>query len=155
MITWSTLPSGDENRFMTSRRLMEQRSKRSDRGIKIKEHPVKEDLHKVRSLARDLRNDKESPRSPRERLAGYALAARALDKCRAAIMGWQGEYLSNCPLDQRWLAFAELDYNLFRAFVATGATDSEVAGWISQHAKPRPQAEIDTWNNREGAVRLS
>lgn len=116
---------------------------------------MKEDLETVKSLARDLREDKESPRSPREKLGGYALAARALDKCRAALVGWQGEYFSNCPLDQRWLKFAELDYNTFRDFVATGATDDQVAGWIGEHAKKRPQAEIAAWNDREGSVRLS
>ncbi|MBD0306491.1 MAG: DUF5069 domain-containing protein [Nitrospiraceae bacterium] len=116
---------------------------------------MKENLNKVKLLARDLRNDKQYPRSPRETLAGYALAARALDKCRAVLVGWEGDYVSNCPLDQRWLAFAEIDYNAFKAFVATGATDDEVAGWIHQQSKKRPQAEIDTWNRREGAVRLS
>ena len=79
---------------------------------------MKENLEKVKLLARDLRNDKEFPRSPRETLAGYVLAARALDKCRAALAGWQGEYHSNCPLDQTWLKFAEIDYNTYRAFVA-------------------------------------
>lgn len=116
---------------------------------------MKEDLEQVKSLARDLRDDKESPRSPREKLGGYALAARALDKCRAALVGWQGEYFSNCPLDQRWLKFAELDYNAFRSFVATGATDDQVAGWIGEHAKKRSHAEIAAWNDREGSVRLS
>jgi hypothetical protein len=64
---------------------------------------MKEDLGKVQSLARDLRGDgdKESPRGPRERLGDYALAVRALDKSRATLVGWQGEYYSNCPLDQR------------------------------------------------------
>jgi hypothetical protein len=116
---------------------------------------MKENLDKVKLLARDLRNDKGSPRSPREKLGGYALAARALDKCRAALVGWQGEYLSNCPLDQRWLKFAELDYNAFRALVATGATDDQVAAWVEQHAKKRPQAEIIAWNDRQGSVQLS
>lgn len=116
---------------------------------------MKEDLDTVKLLARDLRDDKESPRSPREKLGGYALAARALDKCRAALVGWQGEYFSNCPLDQRWLKFAELKYNAFRTFVATGTTDDQVAGWIGEHAKKRPQAEITAWNDREGSVRLS
>ena len=116
---------------------------------------MKENIEKVKLLARDLREDKASPRSPREKLGGYALAARALDKCRAALVGWQGEYFSNCPLDQRWLKFAELDYNAFRAFVATGATDDQVAGWIEQHARKRPQAEIAAWTDREGSVRLS
>lgn len=116
---------------------------------------MKDDLEKVKSLARDLRDDKMSPRSPRETLAGYALAARALDKCRATLIGWQGEYFSNCPLDQRWLRFAEIDYGQFKAFVGTGATDREVAQWIVDHAKKRPQAEIDAWTHREGAVQLS
>src|SRR5438046_9887537 len=66
-------------------------------------------LEKVRLLARDLRDGKQFPRSPRETLADYVLAARAVDKCRAVLAGWEGEYHSNCPLDQRWLKFAEID----------------------------------------------
>ena len=66
------------------------------------------------------------PRSPRQTLAGYVLAARAVDKCRAVLAGWEGEYHSNCPLDQRWLKFAEIDYDEFRSFVAAGATDDEI-----------------------------
>ena len=116
---------------------------------------MKADLENVKKLARDLREDKEVPRSPRETLGGYALAARALDKCRAALVGWQGDYLSNCPLDQRWLSFAAIDYDAFREFVSTGATDAEVAEWIGTHAKKRSQAEIDAWNRREGSVYLS
>lgn len=44
---------------------------------------MKENLEQVKLLARDLRNGKEFPRSPRETLGGYVLADRALDKCRA------------------------------------------------------------------------
>jgi hypothetical protein len=116
---------------------------------------MKQDLEKVKELARDLRDDKSSPRGPHVTLGGYALAARALDKCRAALVGRQGDYLSNCPLDQRWLRFAEIDYGSFRSYVATGATDEQVAAWIGEHAKQRPAAEIDAWNKREGAVQLS
>ncbi len=116
---------------------------------------MKEDLNKVKELARDLRDDKASPRAPHVKLGGYALAARALDKCRAALIGWQGDYLSNCPLDQRWLKFAAIDYASFRSYVATGATDEEVSAWIGEHAKKRPPAEIEAWNKREGAVQLS
>lgn len=53
---------------------------------------MKDNLEKVKLLARDLRNGKEFPRSPRETLAGYVLAARAVDKCRAVLVGWEGEY---------------------------------------------------------------
>lgn len=116
---------------------------------------MKQNIEKVKELARDLRDDKTAPRGPHVTLGGYALAARALDKCRAALVGWQGDYLSNCPLDQRWLRFAEIDYGSFRSYVATGATDKEVAAWIGEHAKQRPPAEIEAWNKREGAVQLS
>ena len=84
---------------------------------------MRPDLEKVRLLARDLRGGKQYPRSPRETLGGYVLAARAVDKCRAVLAGVEGDYHSNCPLDQIWLNFAEIKYDDFRAFVATGATD--------------------------------
>jgi len=116
---------------------------------------MKENLEKVKLLARDLRDDKEFPRSPRETLAGYVLAARAVDKCRGALVGWQGEYHSNCPLDQRWLKFAEIEYGAFRLFIASGATDDEVAAWIGEHAKKRPRADIVIWNNQQRDQRLS
>src|SRR5437667_8549229 len=96
---------------------------------------MKENLEKVKLLARDLRNGKEFPRSPRERLGGYVLAARAVDKCRAVLVGCQGEYHSNCPLDQRWLKFAEINYDAYRSFVATGATDDDDGAWIREDAE--------------------
>jgi hypothetical protein len=116
---------------------------------------MKENLEKVQLLARDLRNGKQFPRSPRETLGGYVLAARAVDKCRAVLVGWQGEFHSNCPLDQRWLKFAEIDYGAFRLFVASGATDDEIAEWIEKHAKKRSRADIVIWNNKERDLRLS
>ena len=56
--------------------------------------------------AKDL--TKEYPRSPRETLAGYVIAARMLDKCRAAISGTLGEYHFDCPLDRYFLQFTAL-----------------------------------------------
>jgi hypothetical protein len=116
---------------------------------------MQQNLEKVKLLARDLRDGKQYPRSPRETLAGYVLAARALDKCRAVLAGWQGEYHANCSLDQRWLKFAEMNFDDFKAFVATGATDDEVAAWIGKHAKNRPRVEIIAWNNQQRDLRLS
>jgi hypothetical protein len=116
---------------------------------------MQEDLAQVKLLARDLRDGKEFPRSPRATLAGYVLAARAVDKCRAVLASMQGEYHSNCPVDQIWLKFTKIDYKAFRSFVATGATDDEIAGWIGKHAKNRPRIEIITWNNKQRDLRLS
>ena len=103
--------------------------------------------------ARDL--TKEYPRSPRETLAGYVIATRVLDKCRAAIAGTLGEYHFDCPLDRRFFEFAGIKAESFRSFVATGANDDEVAAWISEHAASRPGIEIIKWNNRMREFRLS
>jgi hypothetical protein len=40
---------------------------------------MKPNLEKVKLLSRDLRDSKEYPRSPRETLGGYVLAARAVN----------------------------------------------------------------------------
>ena len=108
---------------------------------------------KLRLLAKDL--TKDFPRSPRATLAGYVLAARCIDKCRAVLNGTAGEYHYACPLDQRWLTFAEVNAEELKNFVATGATDAEIADWITKHAKQRPRVEIIQWNNRERDLRLS
>jgi hypothetical protein len=65
------------------------------------------------------------------------LAARCLDKCRASLVGWQGDYTYNCPMDQQFLAEAELDAQEFKDFVATGADDHEVEQWIQERARSK------------------
>ena len=107
---------------------------------------------KLKLLALDL--TKNYPRSPRETLAGYVIAARMLDKCRAVLAGTAGEYHFDCPLDNQFLGFAGIDAEQFKAFVATGATDVEVAGWIEQHSKVKDRAEIIVWNNKLRCTRL-
>src|ERR1041384_2898207 len=113
------------------------------------------DLDKAKLLAPDLRDGKNYPRSPRATLGGYVIAARTLDKCRALLAGWEGEYHFNCPLDKRWFEFAEIDADEFKSFVATGATGAQVATWIEARARQRPRAEIIAWNNQMRDLRLS
>lgn len=108
---------------------------------------------KLQLLAKDL--TREYPRSPRETLGGYLLAARALDKCRAVLNGTQGEYHFDCPLDRQFFDFSGIDSTQFKDFVASGATDSEVAEWIQQHAQSRPRIEVIKWNNKLRDTRLS
>jgi len=90
-------------------------------------------LEKLKLLARDLR--KEEPRYGGVQLAGFDGAARALDKCRASLLGWQGDYMFGCPLDQMFFQQAGIDQEEFRNLVATGASDGEVEEWLRQHAK--------------------
>jgi hypothetical protein len=108
---------------------------------------------KLTLLAKDL--TKQYPRSPRDTLGGYVLAARCIDKCRAVLNGTQGEYHYNCPLDQRFLQFAEINAEELKAFVATGTTDEDVAQWIGEHAKKRARVEVIQWNNQQRDARLS
>jgi len=102
----------------------------------------------LRAQARDLRT--EFPRSPRETLGGYVLAARAVDKCRASLCGINGEYNFNCPLDVMFFRFAGLTSEAFKALVATGATDHEVEAWISANATRHSAADIMAWNSKTG-----
>ena len=110
-------------------------------------------LEKIKLYARDL--TKDFPRSPRETLAGYVLAARCIDKCRATILGVNGEYDFACGLDSQFLSFAEIKPDELKSYVATGATDEEIGKWITQNAKKRELKEIILWNNKKRDQSLS
>jgi len=95
-------------------------------------------------LALDLTLD--YPRSPRALFAGYVIVGRVIDKCRAVCNGTAGEYDYNCGLDRVFFEFVGIDADDFKDFVATGATDEEIADWIHEHAKAHSAAEIASWN---------
>jgi uncharacterized protein DUF5069 len=108
---------------------------------------------KVTSLARDLR--KTPPRSPREVLGDFVIAARMLDKARADLLGINGEYnFYPCGLGAFFWKFTGLDAMKFKEFVATGATDSEVANWILENTTQKDRLAIIRWNNEMIAKRL-
>ena len=88
-------------------------------------------LDKVRQVARDLR--RQEPRPSDEELGGESHAARTVDKCRASLLGCNGDYQFGCPLDQLFFEQTGIDQDEFRDYVATGATDQEIAAWIRQH----------------------
>ena len=90
------------------------------------------DLEAVKKLAKDLR--KEDPRDPSVELGGFAKAARCVDKCRATLVGWQGEFIYGCPLDRSFLTAAGIGVEEFKQFVATGVDDQAIAGFIREHA---------------------
>ena len=68
---------------------------------------------RVQTLARDLR--KTPPRSPRETLGGFVMAARMLDKARADLLGINGEYnFYPCGLGAYFWKFTGLDAMKFK-----------------------------------------
>lgn len=87
------------------------------------------------------------PRSPRCRLGGYAGLPRMLDKGRATIIGKNGEYHFDCPLDQRILTFIGLEAAALKAELATGKGDGEILAWINANSKnKRSEWEIEQWS---------
>ena len=89
---------------------------------------------------------KEPPRSPRSRLAGYALMARMIDKGRASIEGNAGEYHYACPLDQMLFEFKGVEAGEVKNLLGSGATDDEVAAWFNRHGTPKTSEEIEGWS---------
>ena len=86
------------------------------------------------------------PRSARCRLGGYVLLPRLLDKCRATILGKNGEYHYDCPLDQQFFGFIGLNADRLKDEVARGGTDGEILTWINEHATfKRAPWEVAQW----------
>jgi hypothetical protein len=102
---------------------------------------------KLRALAPDL--NRSAPRSPYVALSKEfpAVAARLVDKCRAELLGQNGSYHYDCPMDRRFFAATGLAAEPLREFIATGAGDDEVAAWMSAHAKA-PAEKILDWSCR-------
>jgi hypothetical protein len=108
---------------------------------------------RVADLARDLRN--VFPRSPRAKLGPYVVGARTLDKCRAALLGWEGEYVFGSLLDGYFFGFLRLSADAFRVTVASGASDDEMVAWIAANGVRHSPEKIVAWNNRMREMRLS
>jgi len=98
---------------------------------------------------------KVPPRSPREKLGGFVVAARALDKCRATLAGTEGEYHFDCPLDRMLFEFAGIPAEEFKNKAASGADDDEVAQFLRDTSKVEDPKEIIRWNNEMRYKRIS
>lgn len=87
------------------------------------------------------------PRSPRTRLGGFVHLPRLLDKARAQAGGTLGEYIWNCPLDQRFFAFTGVAPEALLAAVQTGRGDAEMLAWLlAEMPVPRQPWEILAWS---------
>ncbi len=100
--------------------------------------------HNNKMETKDL--TKMAPRSPYETIGGFAIIARTIDKCRATIAGKNGEYHFNCPLDKGLFGFKGIDADAFKAYVASGKTDEEIAAWVKANGTPKTDAEITAWS---------
>lgn len=97
---------------------------------------------------------KNAPRGPRERLGGYVILARAIDKCRADLAGTIGDFHTNCPLDRILFDWKGTDYDAFRALVASGADDAALVAFINGTGIPKTEAAVEEWSAQTERVSL-
>src|ERR1700704_5416703 len=96
---------------------------------------------------------RESPRSPRVRVGGYAILGRTLDKCRALVAGNIGEYHFDCPLDNMLFGFKGVKGDDFKAQIANGASDQQMVEWLVLKRAKRTPDEIKRWSDEVEARR--
>ena len=89
---------------------------------------------------------KEPPRSPHADIGGFVILGRTIDKCRALLWGKIGEYHFDCPLDNQLFGFMGIKGADFKAFVAEGHSDGEIAEWVKKEGQTKTDAEIAEWN---------
>jgi len=61
----------------------------------------------------------------------------------------------DCPLDNLFLNFVGITADEFRSQVATGASDDEMAAWITEKSKQEEPRDIIQWNNDLRYKRIS
>ena len=98
---------------------------------------------------------KESPRSPRVRVGGYAILGRTLDKCRALVAGNIGEYHFDCPLDNMLFGFKGVKGVDFKAQIENGASDQQMAEWLDANGEKKTPEEIKSWGDKVEAENYS
>lgn len=88
------------------------------------------------------------PRSPRVRLGGFVILPRILDKGRASLIGKNGEYHFNCPLDAHFFRFVGIEADALKRQLALGKGDGEILQWIHANSRSQPNPwQIATWSN--------
>ena len=96
-------------------------------------------------VTRDL--NKHAPHSPRERINGFVIATRAVDKCRASLAGKLGEYHYDCPLDNVLFSFKGITAKQFTRAVTTVSDYEKIGDWLQINGTPKTAAEIKAWSD--------
>jgi hypothetical protein len=103
-------------------------------------------------VSKDL--SRRAPKSPRERIAGFVILGRAIDKCRASLDGTVGNYKFDGTLDNVLFAFKGITAEQFKTAVAAAKTYEEVGEWLLANGTSRTAAEIKTWSDEIEASSL-
>ncbi len=91
-------------------------------------------------------------RSPRERLGGYVILPRLIDKLRLHAQGLLPDsYVPfllrpGLPLDGRFMAFTGLQPEVLRQAVLGRDSEEEILAWVTHAAVPHGSQEIRGWS---------
>ena len=96
---------------------------------------------------------KSPPRRPDEKLNGFVILGRTIDKCRALIAGKVGEYHYDCPVDKRLFTFKGINGDELKAKVVAGKSDQEIADWLLTVGTPHTSEEIKEWSHSIAQLR--
>ena len=96
-------------------------------------------------IDRDL--SKVAPHSPRERIAGFAIASRTVDKCRASLAGTLGEFHYDCPLDNMLFSFKGINGEQFKTAVQAAKNYEDIGTWLQANGTPKTPVEIKAWSD--------
>jgi hypothetical protein len=94
---------------------------------------------------------KQSPHSPRDRIGGFAIACRAVDKCRASLADTLGEYHYDCPLDNQLFSFKGISGDQFKAAVKSAKNYDDVGDWLLANGTAKTAQEIKDWSDSQEA----
>ena len=97
---------------------------------------------------------KQAPHSPRERLAGFVIAIRAVDKCLASLVGKLGQYHYDCPLDNSLFTFKGITGGQFKEAVRTSKDYEEIGIWLHANGTLKTANEIKAWSDEMEASSL-
>ena len=103
-------------------------------------------------IARDL--TKQSPHSPRDRLAGFAIARRTVDKCRASLAGTLGDYHYDCPLDNMLFSFKGITGEQFKTAIQASKDYEDVGAWLHANGTKKTPDEVRIWSDEMEASSL-
>jgi len=90
---------------------------------------------------------RESPHSPRERIAGFAIASRTIDKCRASMAEKRCDYHYDCPLDNMLFSFKGITGEQFKAVVQTARNYEEIGAWLQTNGTAKTPVEVKAWSD--------
>jgi hypothetical protein len=87
---------------------------------------------------------KHAPHSPRARIAGFVIASRTVDKCRASVTGTLGD---DCPLDNMLFSFKGINGEQFKVAVQTSKNYEDIGDWLQENGTEKTPAEVRAWSD--------